>query len=104
MDQGKNTDFAAVFRSFDFFSISTCRDLLFHVQEHRMTLIGIEAFLRDNNLAFLGFEIEGDVRQAYRWRFPDDRGATKLAQWQVFENENPGTFANMYQFWIQKGN
>lgn len=23
------------------------------------------------------------------------------AQWQAFEHENPDTFGNMYQFWIQ---
>ena len=30
----------------DFFSTSACRDLLFHVQEHRLTLPQINAFLR----------------------------------------------------------
>jgi tetratricopeptide (TPR) repeat protein/SAM-dependent methyltransferase len=95
-------EFAAILSSPDFFSISACRDLLFHVQEHRMTLTAIEAFLNENNLAFLGFEIEGDVLNAYKQRFPDDIAATKLGQWRIFENENSDTFANMYQFWIQK--
>jgi hypothetical protein len=35
-------------------------------------------------------------------RFPDDRVATNLAQWQLFENEYPDTFVGMYQFWVQK--
>ena len=30
----------------DFYSVSACRDLLFHVQEHRLTLPQIAAFLR----------------------------------------------------------
>ena len=67
-----------------------------------MTLTGIDAFLRSNNLAFLGFEIDSQILKAYKLRFPDDRAATNLAQWQVFENENPDTFFGMYQFWIQK--
>lgn len=67
-----------------------------------MTLTGIEAFLRDNDLAFLGFEIDASVLRAYKRRFPDDRAATNLDQWQIFENENPDTFFGMYQFWIQK--
>ena len=67
-----------------------------------MTLTGIDAFLRENNLSFLGFETEGNVLHAYKQRFPDDRAATNLGQWQVFENENPDTFIGMYQFWIQK--
>lgn len=86
----------------DFFSLSTCRDLLFHVQEHRMTLTDIEAFLRDNHLTFLGFEMDAETLQAYRLRFPADRAATDLVQWQVFEAENPDTFVGMYQFWVQK--
>src|SRR6185503_12383198 len=86
----------------DFFSISTCRDLLFHVQEHRLTLTGIDAFLQAERLAFLGFEIGDDVRHAYKLRFPDDPAAVNLSKWQVFENETPDTFLGMYQFWIQK--
>jgi tetratricopeptide (TPR) repeat protein/2-polyprenyl-3-methyl-5-hydroxy-6-metoxy-1,4-benzoquinol methylase len=88
--------------SSDFFSISACRDLLFHVQEHRMTLTGIEKFLREQNLAFLGFDIDPSVLRAYKQRFPDDSAATNLSQWQIFEKDNPDTFIGMYQFWIQK--
>ncbi|MDX8398938.1 MAG: tetratricopeptide repeat protein [Gallionellaceae bacterium] len=96
------TDLGGIIKSSDFFSISTCRDLLFHVQEHHMTLLAIDAFLRESNLLFVGFEIEGSILHAYRQRFPDDRSATNLAQWHQFEIENPNTFANMYQFWVQK--
>ena len=102
VDLDQSADFGTTLKSSDFFSISTCRDLLFHVQEHRMTLTGIDAFLRENNLSFLGFETEGNVLHAYKQRFPDDRAAINLVQWQVFENENPDTFIGMYQFWIQK--
>ena len=89
-------------RPSDLFTISSCRDLLFHVQEHPVTLTEIADFLQENKLTFLGFDIAGDVVQAYRTRFPGDRAATNLAQWQLFENENPETFVGMYQFWIQK--
>jgi len=95
-------EFASVFGLADFYSTSTCRDLLFHVQEQRMTLTGIDAFLKDNGLAFLGFAIDPQVVHAYRLRFPEDRAAIDLAQWQSFENDNPDTFLGMYQFWIQK--
>ena len=102
IDLDKSADFGATLTSPDFFSISTCRDLLFHVQEHRLELADIDAFLSGNNLQFLGFEIEANVLHAYKVRFPDDRAATNLGQWQIFENENPDTFFSMYQFWIQK--
>lgn len=101
VDLDKNAAFGNTIKSADFFSISTCRDLLFHVQEHRMTLPSIGAFLRENNITFLGFEIDADVLNAYKQRFSDDRAATNLDQWQTFENENPDTFSGMYQFWIQ---
>ncbi len=66
MDTGNSADFGAALNSADFFSISTCRDLLFHVHEHRMMLAGIEAFLRENKLAFLGFEINAAALHADR--------------------------------------
>ena len=102
VDLDKNASFGTALKSTDFFSISACRDLLFHVQEHLMTLTGIDAFLRENNLVFLGFEIDPQVIRAYKQRFPDDHAATNLAQWQIFEKEHPDTFFGMYQFWIQK--
>lgn len=99
---GESHDFGSIFKSSDFFSLSNCRDLLFHVQEHHLTLTNIEAFLRDNHLRFLGFEIDPRILRAYKLRFPEDRAAINLKQWQVFENEKPDTFFGMYQFWIQK--
>ena len=95
-------DIDLIEKSSDFFSISACRDLIFHVQEHRMTLTTIAAFLRGNGLAFLGFEIDADILNAYQLRFPDDEASTDLDKWHIFENENPDTFGRMYQFWIQK--
>lgn len=86
----------------DFFSTSGCRDLLFHVQEHRLTLPQIAAFIAENELAFLGFELDTAVSARYLARFPADRTITDLACWHVFETENPATFASMYKFWVQK--
>lgn len=102
LDLDQSEKFGNVLESPDFFSTSACRDLLFHVQEHRMTLTGIKAFLDANQLSLLGFELASDVLHAYRRRFPDDRAATDLEHWQDFEAENPDTFWAMYQFWVQK--
>ncbi len=88
--------------SADFFTTSTCRDLLFHVQEHHLALAGISQFLRDHDLTLLGFSTDDDVLAAYRQRFPDDSAATDLEHWQEFEQDNPDTFAGMYQLWVQK--
>jgi Tfp pilus assembly protein PilF/2-polyprenyl-3-methyl-5-hydroxy-6-metoxy-1,4-benzoquinol methylase len=102
MDSKIGTAFGFILKTSDFFSTSACRDLLFHVQEHQMTLAGIDVFLRKHNLQLLGFEIESNISSAYKLRFPEDPAATNLANWQIFENENPGTFIGMYQFWVQR--
>ena len=86
----------------DFFSTSACRDLLFHVQEQRMTLPAIAAFLAEQNLMFLGFELDAPVLEKFRMRFPQDRRMIDLDLWHQFETENTGTFGAMYQFWVQK--
>jgi 2-polyprenyl-3-methyl-5-hydroxy-6-metoxy-1,4-benzoquinol methylase len=88
--------------SSDFFSMSACRDLLFHTQEQRMTLDVIKAFLDQHDLTFLGFDIDASVLRSYKSRFPDDAAATNLDHWRAYEEDNPVSFAAMYQFWVQK--
>jgi len=88
--------------SSDFFSISACRDLLFHVQESRMNLKVLDGFLKDHRLNFLGFDINSSVSRAYKNYFPNDPSATILDQWHIFEEKNPNSFIGMYQFWVQK--
>jgi len=86
----------------DFFSVSGCRDLLFHAQEHRLTIPQIKAFLETHQLRFLGFELDGALMNQYRARNSDDIAATDLDRWHAFEADHPAMFAGMYQFWIQK--
>ncbi len=95
-------EYDTIQKSEDFFSLSTCRDLVFHAQEHRMNLGGIDAFLKEENLSFLGFDLDESVLRAYRRRFPNDPAATNLSQWDMLEMEHPDIFAAMYVFWIQK--
>jgi 2-polyprenyl-3-methyl-5-hydroxy-6-metoxy-1,4-benzoquinol methylase len=100
LKNSKDYGFATI--SSDFFSTSACRDLLFHVQEHRMNLRTLDRFFKDHDLNFLGFEIDSSVIQAYKKRFSNDISATNLEQWHIFEEENPDTFFGMYQFYVQK--
>jgi tetratricopeptide (TPR) repeat protein/2-polyprenyl-3-methyl-5-hydroxy-6-metoxy-1,4-benzoquinol methylase len=95
-------DYGFATGSADFFSTSSCRDLLFHVQEHRMNLRTLDRFFKDHDLNFLGFEIDSSVIQAYKKRFANDKSATNLNQWHIYEEENPDTFIGMYQFYVQK--
>ncbi len=98
----RRADFGTTTNVLDFYSTSTCRDLLFHAQEHRMTLAGIEAFLRDNGLTFLGFEIDARSCTPTGGVSPTIPPPLDLAQWQASKRDNPDIFVGMYQFWIQK--
>jgi tetratricopeptide (TPR) repeat protein/2-polyprenyl-3-methyl-5-hydroxy-6-metoxy-1,4-benzoquinol methylase len=99
---GDDTPLTKATEWIDFYSTSTCRDLLFHVQEHQLNLPEIGSFLRENRLDFLGFDLPGQVLQSFRRRFPSDKTMTDLELWHIFETENPSTFVGMYQFWIRK--
>jgi hypothetical protein len=89
-------------RTSDFFGLSECRDLLFHSQEHRLSLPGISTFLAANDLQFLGFDIDPKTRRNYTRQFPGDIAMTDLAQWHRYETGHPDTFFQMYQFWVQR--
>ncbi len=86
--------------SSDFFTVSRCRDLLFHVEEHLTGIPEIKSFLAANRLAFLGFE--DPAESSYADLFPDDKAKIDLDCWHRFETAHPATFARMYQFWLQK--
>jgi len=95
---------ASVTRFTDFFSTSECRDLLFHVQESRLTIPRIKAFLTQNNLRFLGFEFDAAKASRYRELFAEQGwSASDLDHWHDLETKHADTFSGMYQFWVQKG-
>ncbi len=94
--------FSPLLSSPDFYGMSTCRDLLFHVQEHRYTTLQLREMLEALNLTFIGFDIDPTRMGRYLERFPDDKAATNLENWHTFEIDATDTFAGMYQFWVQK--
>lgn len=91
--------FAALARNEDFYSMSGCRDLLFHTQEVRFALPQIASMIETLGLRFLGFEFpdSGETLARYRKGFADP---LDLQSWHRFEEEFPDTFARMYQFWV----
>ena len=86
----------------DFFATNECRDLLFHVQEHRATLAEIKAFIAANGLEFSGFMLDAPALQRFATRFPQPAARTDLDCWRAFEADAPDTFAGMYQFGVRK--
>ncbi len=86
----------------DFYSMSTCRDLIFHVQEHRLDIPTIASWLSELKLDFLGFEpVSAAAARDYRERFPDDETMRRLENWDRFERDHQSTFAGMYMFWTR---
>jgi tetratricopeptide (TPR) repeat protein/SAM-dependent methyltransferase len=86
----------------DFFSADECRDLLFHVQEHRIDLREIAAFLAANGVSFAGFILDATTLQRFAERFPDRASMLDLDCWRRFETEAPNTFSGMYIFLVRK--
>ena len=85
----------------DFYSISNLRDLLFHVQEHRFTLLKIKDCIDELGLKFCGFE--GDkIVSHFKLTNTGSDDHYDLDKWAAFEEINPNAFMGMYQFWCQK--
>ena len=86
----------------DYYYLNMYRDLLFHVQEHQMSLPEIKAFLASHALQFLGFELDPRTLQQFRARYTSREALVDLDLWQSFEIEFPDTFHGMYEFAVQR--
>jgi hypothetical protein len=85
----------------DFYSLSTVRDLLFHVQEHRFTIPQIKDYLLELELGFCGFEAHTIV-DSFKISNTGEDDPYDLDKWSSYEEVNPFAFAECYQFWCQK--
>ncbi len=97
----ENTQLTQLTMFRDFFSLSECRDLIFHVQEHRYTLPELKQAIDELALDFIGFTLEPRIIHKYAEQFRNDPSKTNLDNWATFEAENPYTFISMYQFSVQ---
>ena len=96
-------DLKALITHRDFYSLSECRDLLFHVQEHRFTCMQLKESIESLGLEFLGFQnMPPMTRRNYRAMFADDPHMIDLKNWHQYEEQYPDTFRGMYQFWLRK--
>ena len=90
-----------VSRGRDFYSTSSIKDLIFHVQEHRFTLPQIFKILENLNLEFLGF-CDSEIKNQYSKLFPNDKKNISFNNWIQFEILEPLAFSGMYKFWVRK--
>lgn len=91
-----------VLRMRDFYSTSMVRDLVFHIQESSYDLSELDAMMKRLGLEFDGFKIDESIKDSYRARFGNDPALTDLANWAVFEKENPDTFSGMYRIFCHR--
>ncbi len=97
----KEDIFQKVNFNYDFYSTSSLRDLIFHVQEHRYTLPKISNLLKKFDLEFLGFT-NSTIKKEYSKIYPQDIKNTSIENWNDFEINNQDIFREMYQFWVRK--
>ena len=84
----------------DFYSMSMCRDLVFHVQEHRVTLPWIQSVLNDLDLRCQSMRISNPLhRSEYLSMYSGDQAISNLDTLHEYEKHNPDAFRDMYSFW-----
>lgn len=100
---GQEPTLTELAESEDLYTLSECRDLLFHAHECRFTLPQVRQALDTLGLSFIGFELPlPQIAPRYRAMYPEDAPMTDLTSWERFENDNPHAFEGMYVFWCQK--
>ncbi|MBM4166334.1 MAG: methyltransferase domain-containing protein [Ignavibacteria bacterium] len=97
-----NAPLQKVTTAWDFYSLSMCRDLLMHVQEHTYTIPSLISLLDGAGLQFLFFETSATTANDFATMFPQEDAFSKLTNWEKFEEQFPDTFKGMYVFWCKK--
>ncbi len=95
-------DWADIINSPDFYSMSNCRDLIFHEQEHQFTPSKISNLLANNQLDFIGMLPTSSARQIFEANIGPLHQHNTLENWHSIEKIQPDTFAGMYQFYCRK--
>jgi tetratricopeptide (TPR) repeat protein/SAM-dependent methyltransferase len=87
----------------DFWTTSDCRDLLFHVNEHRFTLLQVSEMLRTVGLTFLGVEFSHGLDRA---RFLSEHESLAAVQdvtaLHRYELAHPEVFGDTYRVWARR--
>lgn len=95
-------DWSEIISSHDFYSMSNCRDLIFHEQEHQFTPDKILNLLTNNQLDFIGMLPTTSGRQAFEQNIGKLEANNTLENWDKVEQEQVDIFSGMYQFYCRK--
>ncbi len=83
----------------DFWSLSECRDLLFHFQEHQFTWPQIQNSCDQLGLEIIGVDTPKEMTRAYHRHYPDDPRMINTSNWHTLEQKYPAMFQTMYGFY-----
>lgn len=86
----------------EFYATAACRDLMFGNEQQALTLANAASQLSKAGLSVIGLDVDTRIGDRYRTRFPQDPGATSLANWQTLESDNQDMAAMTYNVWVQK--
>ncbi len=92
----------AILQSPDFYSLSACRDLLFHEQEHVFDLQEIRRMTEKAGLEWVGIIPPAGARELAREKLQLNTADLTLNDWHTLEQLQPSLFSGMYQFYVRK--
>ena len=102
LERSSEDSMQSILNSLDFYSLSGCRDLLMHVQEHRFTIPRIRQCIEEIGLRFVRFECSAELQGKFCAQYQASGALSDLGLWNQFESENPDSFRGMYQFTCEK--
>jgi len=97
-----NDPLAVLRQSDDFYTLSGCRDLAFHVHERHYGFPEIAALLAGAGLGLVGFDASPEATARFREKHGANADPLDLDLWDAVEADHPFLFAGMIQFWCQK--
>jgi SAM-dependent methyltransferase len=86
----------------DFYSLSGCRDLAFHVHERHYRFAEIAALIAGAGLRLTGFHASPEAMARFREAHGAHGDLLDLDLWDPVEADHPLLFAGMIHFWCQK--
>ncbi len=89
-------------KSGEFYSLQSCRDMVFDEQEHRFDMPMLKALIAGSDLEFVLIQSAPKMQEMFRNMFPGRAVETDLDAWQEFEAKYPGCFRNFYRVIMRK--
>lgn len=88
--------------SYDFYSTSGCRDLVFHAHERTFTLIEVAAMAAALDLKIMKVDSQPVNLLAFRERFGIEADTTDLSKWHTLEQARPSMFSSLFSLWLAR--